>query len=188
MLRWLIHRKLAAFEREFAYDMSYARDVLDADLGAFLRFAQMTSVTGWRKDVPAEVCYAVKLVGTLEEDCGPCAQLMVTMALKDGVDRRAIAAVLRDDDAAMSDDVRLGVAFARATLLHAPAADALREAVLERWGKRGLVSLAFGLVGARVFPTLKYALGHGRSCQRVVVAGEPIRPLPGQVATEAATA
>lgn len=188
MLRWLIRRKLAAFEREFGYDMSYARDVLDADLGAFLRFAQVSSVTGWRRDVPAEVCYAVKLVGVLEEDCGPCAQLMVTMALKEGVDRRSIAAVLRGDDAAMSDDVRLGVAFARATLARDAAADALRDEVLRRWGKRGLVSLAFGLVGARVFPTLKYALGHGRACQRVVVEGEPIRPAGRAEPSQAVTA
>ena len=43
------------------------------------------------------------------------------------------------------------------------------------------MSLAFGLVGARIYPTLKYALGHGKACQRIVVAGEPIRP-SGQVA------
>jgi len=37
-----------------------------------------------------------------------------------------------------------------------------------------LISLAFGLAAARVFPTLKYALGHGVACQRVVVAGTPV--------------
>jgi hypothetical protein len=32
-----------------------------------------------------------------------------------------------------------------------------------------------------MYPTLKYALGHGRSCSRIVVAGEPAavrHPLP----------
>lgn len=181
MLKWLIRRKLTAFEREFEYDMSYARDVLDADLGAFLKLARVMGMTGYRKDVPADVCYAVKLVGTMTEDCGPCAQLMVTMALKEGVDRRTLAAVLRGDLDAVSEEVRLGVAFARASLAHDPAADALRDEVVRRWGQRGLVSLAFGLVGARIYPTLKYALGHGKACQRIVVAGEPIRP-SGQVA------
>ncbi len=117
----------------------------------------------------------------MPEDCGPCAQLMVTMALKEGVDRRTLAAVLRGDLDAVSEEVRLGVAFARASLAHDPAADALRDEVVRRWGQRGLVSLAFGLVGARIYPTLKYALGHGKACQRIVVAGEPIRP-SGQVA------
>ncbi len=74
----------------------------------------------------------------------------------------------------LSDDVHLGVAFARAVLDHAPAADDLREEVLRRWGPRGLASLALGLVGARLYPTLKYALGHGKACQRIEVLGEPV--------------
>jgi hypothetical protein len=45
--------------------------------------------------------------------------------------------------------------------------------VVRLWGKRGLISLAFAMVSARIFPTLKYALGHGRACMRVTVGGEP---------------
>ena len=58
-------------------------------------------------------------------------------------------------------------------LHHAPEADDLREEVVRLWGKRGLISLAFAMVSARIFPTLKYALGHGRACMRVTVGGEP---------------
>lgn len=174
MIHWLIRRKLAAFEREFDYDMSYARDLLAADLGAFLKFARATGISGYRKGAPADVVFAAKLVGTLAEDCGPCTQLMVTMALREGVDRRTIASILRGDLAALPPDVRLAVAFARASLARDPAADALREDVVARFGQKGLVSIAFGLVGARLYPTLKYALGHGRACQRVVVGGEPV--------------
>jgi hypothetical protein len=64
------------------------------------------------------------------------------------------------------------VEFARATLARSEAADPLREQILRRFGERGLVSLAFALTAARIFPTLKYALGHGQSCQRVQVQGE----------------
>jgi len=28
------------------------------------------------------------------------------------------------------------------------------------------------MVSARLYPTLKYALGHGRSCTRLVIGGE----------------
>jgi hypothetical protein len=174
MLKWWIKRQIAAFERDYAYDMSYARDVLDADLGAFVKFSRVMGMTRYRRDVSADVCYAVKIAGTLQEDCGPCTQLMVTMALREGVKRETLQAVLRGDLDKMPDDVRLGVEFARTSLAHAPAADALREEILRRFGPRGLVSLAFALTAARIFPTLKYALGHGRACQRVVVGGEPI--------------
>jgi hypothetical protein len=33
MLKWLIHRKVRAFEREHGYDASYMHEVLDTDMG-----------------------------------------------------------------------------------------------------------------------------------------------------------
>ena len=96
------------------------------------------------------------------------------MALKEKVDPKQLSAVLRGDDEALSEDVWLGVKFARASLAHDPAADALRDAIVAKWGHRALISIAFALTMARVYPTIKYALGHGKTCQRVVVAGAPI--------------
>ncbi len=52
------------------------------------------------------------------------------------------------------------------------AADPLRDEILRRWGEKGLVAISLALTTARMYPTLKYALGHGRACSRVMVAGE----------------
>jgi hypothetical protein len=174
MLRWLIRGRLAAFEKRFDYDMSYARDILAADTSAFFALSKLMAMSNYRKDVPTDVAYAVKITGTLAEDCGPCTQLMVTMGLKDGVAGKTIAMILGGDTATMPAELALSVKFARASLAHDPAADDLRDDILKRWGPRALVSLAFGLTMARVYPTLKYALGHGKACQRIVVEGEPI--------------
>src|SRR6188472_3960661 len=122
MLKWFIRKRLAAFERSFGYDVSYARDLLDADLRAFLAFAKVMAVSQYRRDIPLDVYYAVKLVGTVAEDCGPCTQLMVTMGLRDGATPRVLAQVLGADDAALPEDVLLGVRFARASLARDPAA------------------------------------------------------------------
>ena len=53
------------------------------------------------------------------------------------------------------------------------AADALRDEVVRRWGQKGLVALALALTTARMYPTVKYALGYGKTCSRVTVAGTP---------------
>jgi hypothetical protein len=37
-----------------------------------------------------------------------------------------------------------------------------------------VVSLAFTILTARMYPTVKYAMGHGKACTRVVVGGAPI--------------
>jgi hypothetical protein len=96
------------------------------------------------------------------------------MGLREGVDPAQLAAVLAGDEATQSEPVKLGVRFARASIAHDLAADELRDEIVKRWGKRALVSLAFAITSARIYPTLKYALGHGKACQRVVVDGKPI--------------
>ena len=67
MLKWLIKNRLAAFEKKFDYDMSYAREVLDADTGAFFAFMKVRKLTEYKKDVPRDVYYAAKLTGTMAE-------------------------------------------------------------------------------------------------------------------------
>lgn len=176
MLKWLIRRRLAAFEREHGYDTEYMREVLDRDLGAFLRFAKLNGISGYRKDVPLAVYYATKLTTVMAEDCGPCTQLVVGMALHDGLACQIIASIIGGAEEEMTEEVRLGVRFARAAMAHDPAADALREEVARRWGPRAVVSSAMAMVAARAFPTFKYALGYGKACRRVIVAGEPVTP------------
>jgi hypothetical protein len=171
MFKWLIRNRLAAFERSFDYDLSYARSILAADTRAFLAFSRVTGVSRYRRDVPVAAYYAAKLVGTLAEDCGPCTQLVVAMALREGVLPQTLSAVLGAQDEQLPEEVLLCVEFARAALARSEAAEPLREQIRERFGERGLVSLAFALTAARIFPTVKYALGHGQSCQRVQVQG-----------------
>ncbi len=174
MLKRFIRSRIARYERSTGYDAGYLKEVLDADTGAFLRFARVQGVSEYRRDVPVDVWFAARIVSAMSEDCGPCTQLMITMAERAGVDAATLRAIVTKDDAAMPANVRLGVQFTRAALAHAPEADALRDEIVRTWGPRGLVSLAFALVTARMYPTLKYAMGHGKACQRVLVAGAPI--------------
>jgi putative copper export protein len=85
----------------------------------------------------------------------------------------------------MPPDVALVWNFTRATLAHDPAADEYREAIVKRWGRLALVSLAFAIAAARIYPTVKYALGHGKACTRVVVGGAPVLLDHGRVPASA---
>jgi hypothetical protein len=174
MLSWIIKKRLDAFERKYGYDVSYARELLAVDPRALMAFARTEGMGKYRRDVPAHVYYAVKLTGIIHEDCGPCTQLGVAMALEAGVTDKVLASIVRGDVTTMSDEVALGVKFARASLAHDLEADVYREEIEKRWGKRAVVSLAFALTMSRVYPTLKYALGFGKACSRVVVGGEHI--------------
>jgi hypothetical protein len=101
------------------------------------------------------------------------------MALSEGVPKSIIRAIVARDFAQMGPDAALGVRLADATLSHEPA-DELRAEALKRFGQQGLISLAYAIASARVYPTVKRVLGHAHTCERVTVAGETVnaaRPL-----------
>jgi hypothetical protein len=171
MLKWLIRRRVAAFERDYGYDSSYIYDMLEVSVGALFVFNRIMPMSRYRRHVPKDAWFAAKIATVMHEDCGPCTQLAVTMAERAGVDPNVIRAIVNREPGAMSADAALGFRFAMATLAHDMAADEYRGEIERRWGKHALVSLAFVIASARVFPTVKYALGHGRACQRIVVGG-----------------
>lgn len=173
MLKWLIGRRIVAFERTYGYDTSYVRDMLDADPRAVLALGGIERMARYRRRVPKEAWYAAKLVAVLAEDCGPCTQLVVAMAERAGVSSTVLRAVIARDDGAMNADAALAHRFAESVIARDARMDERRGAIVKRWGERGLISLSFAIVTSRLYPTLKYALGHGQACTRVTIGGEP---------------
>jgi hypothetical protein len=174
----LARRRMAAFERRFGYDMSYGHEMLSASARAFWRFSQVTALSSHREDVPLHAWYAAKLAGARSEDCGPCVQLVVDMALQEGVPDTLLRALLADDVGALDDDTALAWRYARAAASHASELSGLVEAARQRFGPRGLVSLAFAVTFSRMYPMLKYALGHGQTCSRVCVGEHTVVSVP----------
>jgi len=186
MLRWFLRRQISAFERTWNYDASYMREMIEADPRAMLTFGRVRGLTKYRKDVPLAAWCAAGIVAVMAEDCGPCMQLGIDMAEREGIDPEILRAVVARAFTAMPYEVALAARFTEAMLRHAPQADDLREEVVRQFGQRGLISLAFAMVAARSFPTLKYALGHGQACRRLTVGGET-RPVLREVTQAAET-
>lgn len=174
MLKWLMHRGTTAFERQWNYDASYVHELIEADPRAAWMFQRAAALSKYRTDVPVDALAAAAITAVRHEDCGPCTQLGVQMAERSGVDPKVLRAVLTDTPLMMPPDVALTWRFTRATLDHDPSADAYRDEIIKRWGPRAVITLAFAIVTARLYPTVKYAMGHGKACTRIVVDGAPI--------------
>jgi hypothetical protein len=166
--RWAIRR----FQARYDYDMAYADELLETSGMAFMHYALMGMPAAYRKDVPRDAWYAVKMVAARQEDCGPCLQLVMNMAEREGVPAAVRRAVWARDEAAMSEDVRLAWRYAEAAMGHTPDLADRCMAVAQRWGRRGLASLALSMTASRSFPMLKYALGHGQQCRAVRIEGQ----------------
>jgi len=174
MLKWLMRRAVSAFERQWSYDASYLHELIGISPRAAWMFSRAARIGKYRKGVPVAAWTAAAITAVRREDCGPCTQLGVSMAEKAGVDPKVLRAILEEDPARMPDDVALAWRFTCATLDHDPSADRHREEIIRRWGPRAVISLAFAMIASRTYPTLKYAMGHGRACTRIIVAGSPM--------------
>jgi hypothetical protein len=181
MIKWMLRKAIDKFERTWNYDASYMRDLIDASPRAAWMFSRAAALGQFRPNVPIEPWFAAGITAVRHEDCGPCTQLGVSMAERAGVSPAVLRAVLTDNLNAMPPDVALAWNFTRATLAHDATADEYREEIVKRWGKRALISLAFAITASRIYPTVKYALGHGKACTRVVVGGAPVTFDRGQV-------
>ena len=177
MINRFLHAWIARFEKAFGYDMRYGHEMLDVSRPAFLKFSRVTRLSQHREGVPAAAEYAAKLAATLAEDCGPCTQLVVRMAEGENVPAAVLRGIIEGDVDAMGPDASLGWRFARAVLAHDLEADPLREEIAHRWGRRAVVSLALSIAASRMYPTVKYAMGHGHACARVRVGDVDARPL-----------
>jgi hypothetical protein len=172
MLRALLDRfAIHPFERAFNYDAGYMRDLLAASPLTFLKFSVLSGLTP-RRDAPAEAVAAAGIAATLREDCGPCTQIGLDMAERAGVPAAVLRAILAGDEPGMGETAALAWRFAQASLdRDMETADPLRDAILRRWGEKALVAISLAIVTGRMYPTLKYALCHGKTCSRLSVAG-----------------
>ena len=59
--------------------------MLDQAPTAFFKFARIFGIARYHGVVPADAMFAAKITGALHEDCGPCTQLVVDMALEAGM-------------------------------------------------------------------------------------------------------
>lgn len=176
--RWIL-RLLNAFERKWRYSMDSWRHLLSLSPAALMDFRKAAVLAHQRRGVAPAPWFTAKIVAARGEDCGPCVQLSVDMALAAGVEAALLRAVLADDGeqlARLDPASHAAWAFGRAWAAGEPEATLapLREAILAALGAQGMASVVLAMLGVRLFPQLKRALGHAEACQRIRVDGHDL--------------
>ena len=169
MNRWLLTRLLKWGEKQIGgVSMDFAYHLRDVAPSRLWRFTFIKVIEGDRKHTPADVYHAAGMAAAMVEDCGPCVQIHVNLALKDRVD----ADVLRSLAARRLDRVPTDVALAfeyGEAVSQGVMADEMRDQIRAKWGEKGLIELAFAIATARFYPALKRGMGYAHTCERVVV-------------------
>ena len=176
MLRYMFNKMLLTLQQRYAYDVRYQQDILHSDLAAFLKFSGFQTMASHSGNLPAGPLYAARIRAIVFEDCGPCSQLVANMALAAGLSQAIVRAIIEQDLAALPADIALVVQFTERVLAHDPQADALRDNIVALWGSQGLIAVSFAISAYRVYPALKYSLGYGKACQRILLNDAPVIP------------
>lgn len=169
MTRWLLTRLLKWGETQIGkVSMDYAYHLRDVEPSRLWRFTFIKVVEGPRKYTPAAPYHAAGMAAAMVEDCGPCVQIHVNLALKEGVNADVLRSLAtRRLDKAPADVAlafNYGDAVSRGVM-----ADEMREEIRAKWGEKGLIELAFAIATARFYPALKRGMGYAHTCERVVV-------------------
>lgn len=175
MIRTFLHAQARKFARAFAYDVSYMHEIINASPGAAIALSRLPGFYKYRgPKAGLTVWTGALLASTLEGDCGPCAQLVIDMAIANGADPAALQACAegRPKDAGA---MGLGFRFAAAAIAGDPAADDLRREIRGEFGSRAAISCAFAAASGRIYPVIKRGLGHGQTCQRLDFGGKVVK-------------
>lgn len=169
MIKWLLTWMLDASRKQLGgVEMDWAYRLRDIAPGRLIRFSFIKTVEGPRQITPPGVFHSAGLAAAMAEDCGPCVQIHVNLALKDGVAAETLAALLKRDLASADPDTALGFQFGEA-VARGDDAEHLREAIASKWGERGVIELSFTIATARFYPAVKRGMGYARACEKIKV-------------------
>ncbi len=166
---WIENKIIEWFERRLGQDMDYFRDLLGSSRLAFWKFGLFNRIADHGRHTPAELRHLARLGAMHGEDCGPCTQIVVTLARRDGVARELLSAALAGGQA-LPPLERDAYRFGRAVSAGEAGIEELRDRLEAALGRAGLVELAYAVAMARVYPAFKRGLGYGQSCALVEIA------------------
>ena len=168
MIKWLLRRAARAFGKSYDYDVSYMLDVIDTSAGAGARLSAFPLISQYRGPKDAQMVWVGAIfASTVEGDCGPCAQLVLDMAMEAGADSSELKLCFNGDPH-QAGDVGLGFRFALAAIHGDLEVDTLGQEIEAKFGRRAVVAASFAAASGRFYPVFKRGLGYGHACTKLV--------------------
>ena len=150
------------FESRWGYDCEYMYRLLELSPEAFEKFENFMPMSYHQGSVPLEVYWVAKLTASREADCGPCLELGVKMALEAGVSGELVNAVARGES--LQGELELVRQYANAVASASGIDEELLRFMKSRYGDVVISELGVAIAAARVYPTIKRAMGLAQSC------------------------
>lgn len=155
--------ELKLFSAAYGYDTEYLEALLAKAPGAYRAIEPAQEMSSYRKDLPLDAHYVARIATMQVEDCGPCTQLNLRMAIEAGVERELLDTLIQSPEKLPQplQDIRNHArAVTGAGELDPACVDRLRA----HYGEGAFLELAVVITGSRIYPTLKRAMLKNESC------------------------
>jgi len=156
------------FENHYHYDCTYMREFLESSPEGYAKFNDFLPLTAHREKLNPEDYWITKLAAMQVEDCDDCLQLNVRMALEDNVSKQFIKTVLKNN-CSLPDAQKDVYNYAKHVASNNDIDPDLVERIKSRYNKGDLLELGLCVATAKVFPTIKRALGYTKSCNLIEI-------------------
>ena len=154
---------LDEFEDHYKYDCSYMREMLRVSPDGFQTFEGFMPMGSYRKSAPVDVLFVAKTTTMKTEDCGACTQLNIRMAIEAGVSKEILKSVMNNGEG-LSEELKDVYHFSKSVATNTPMPDGLYKKLESKYSKEVMVELGLAIASAKVYPTVKRALGYAGSC------------------------
>jgi hypothetical protein len=151
------------FEEHYDYDCTYMRDMAKSSPEGFKTYTNFMPMGSYNNKLSKNAIWVCKLASTLTEDCGACVQLAIKMALEQGVSIEIVKTTVLNPEK-LNDDLKLIFKFSQAVSLGNDDFSSLQKSVAQKHSNEELTELALAISSTKVYPTIKRALGHFKSC------------------------
>lgn len=167
MLRKVLYYFIGKSEREMGGEFDYMRDIVAASPSQFIKFSKIFGIADQRLALPLDLYHIVRIIGAMSEDCGTCVQLEVDLAKKAGLPKEVLKDIVYSAQEHLSaEQVKISEFALGLSTSKMDDPDA-REYIHNKYGPKAVVDLAFALNAASFLPSVKRAMGHAISCQKV---------------------
>jgi alkylhydroperoxidase family enzyme len=163
LIQKFLFKGIDSFEKQSGVSADYCRWMANVSPRAFLKFAKLGKLAQYRRALPADASAVAHVVAAQSEDCGPCVQIAVNLALRGGVSKDILRAVLDRQPERLPPQLADLYRFAESVVASVED-DTLRQRVRNHYGDEALIEMALALAVGRTFPVVKRTIGYAQSC------------------------
>lgn len=151
------------FEVHYDYDCNYMRTMRSSSTEGFKKFVEFMPMSQYSKALDINTLWVSKIAAMLTEDCGACVQLNIKMAIEAGVDKELVKTIVTSPDN-LEKNLKLVYAYSKSVALSSPDHNGLFLEIKKVYSQEQITELALAIASAKIYPTLKRALGDFKSC------------------------